>query len=127
MKLQTRLPLLTYRLDCAGLAPEYAGIVVVVRLNPDFPAYTVPDPSTGSGPEVWQTEVMFRRARFVQRVLIPGRFTDDGQDVEVAIDQDPLKLYELETAEGFDPRITQWATTQVILRREELWQARLKN
>lgn len=127
MKLETRLPNLTTVLDVAGLAPEYAGIQVEVRLNPDFPVYEAPVLAAPAEPEPWQTELYFRRARFLKRVTIPGKFVENGQDLTVEIDGDAAKLWELETAEGFDPRITQWGAMEVILRREELWEGRLKN
>ena len=122
MKLETRLPNLTATLDAADLAPEYAGITVVVRLNPDFPVYEAPAEAAP-----WQTELYFRRARFLLRVMVPGQFVDGGEALTIEIDGDARRLWELETAEGFDPRITQWATTEVVLHREQLWEDRLKN
>jgi hypothetical protein len=117
------------------MAPAYAGIVVVLRVNPPYPNYKPPWASVEDKKkaaemrqaEPWLSEFWYMRARLVKSVTIPGNLTEDGEPETIEINYSPWALYELEGDETFDPRITMWATGQFGQRGEELFERAAKN
>jgi hypothetical protein len=130
-----KLPEMTVALDAGELAPVYAGVEVVLRVNPPYPNYRPPwadieDKAEAAGmraAEPWLSEFWYMRARLIKSVTIPGNLTEGGEPEVIAINYSARALYDLESDEGFDPRITAWATAQFGMHNDELFERAAKN
>jgi hypothetical protein len=130
-----KLPEMTVDLDAGELAPAYEGITITLRVNPPYPAYRPPwadvedraEAAEMRKAEPWLAEFWYMRARLIKSVTVPGSLTDDGKPETIEINYDARVLYDLESDERFDPRITMWATAQFGERGDELFERAAKN
>jgi len=98
-------PRLLYELDCEPIG--YPGVVVEVVLNPE----PLEEDRTYSGVQ-GDSEWYHSQARFLERVVVPGEYRDDGENWEYEI-PDAQALWALEREPGFDARILLWAVSQL--------------
>lgn len=103
--------------DAAG----YPGVEVTVILNP------VPVPEREYSGEGWDSRWYHANARIFRRVLIPGDYTEDGQDQVFDI-EGPEDLYNLERAlEPDGARILLWSINHYARIRYEARPDAVKN
>lgn len=129
-----RLPILTTTFDAGDLSPEYAGVQVVMRLNPPILDYKAPWDGVEDQAkredmmqaEPWAAAFYVRRAMSFVSVVIPGKFTDDNLMEVVEINQ-ARDLWVLESRSDFDPVITLWASGQWADKRDARIRGELGN
>lgn len=120
-----KLPELVWELDCEPLG--YPGLTVTMVLNPPIDADDASASRDASARDAeWDGAFYRQLARIMKAVTIPGEWTDDGQELTVALG-DGRAVWDLEHDRGFDPQVLQWALRQYAAQRNERLQAESKN
>jgi len=127
-----RLPTLTTDVDCAPIG--YPGLIVRFWLNPPLGDYAPPwagieddqKRAKAQEREPWLSEWFHGMGRNVIAVLVPGAYTETGQDEEITVGSG-RDYYDLERRDDFDPAILNWAALQFASERNERLRIARKN
>jgi hypothetical protein len=114
-----KLPRLTTDIDCGPIG--YPGLTVTFWLNPTAEQYEAPEDG-----EPWEAVHWWAQARIIERITVPGEYTEDGAGLVLEIG-DGQALYDLMETPGFDWQILVWAREQYGRVRQERLQAEIKN
>lgn len=114
-----KLPRLTTDIDCESIG--YPGLKLVFWLNP-----TSPEEKHKKGEDPWENPYWWSRARVIDRILIPAKYTTEGEDLSIEI-ENPKDVYDLMNEPGFDWNIILWATGVYADQRQERLDTELKN
>ena len=116
-----KLPRLTTDVDCGPLG--YDGLVFRFWLNATNPEkdWEAPD-----DPEPWERLWYVVIARVLERVIVPGGYTDSGEEEVIDI-PDAKAAYELERMPGFEQGIIHWAFNVFGQERQERLATERKN
>lgn len=145
MTLALKLPRLTTAVDCEPIG--YPGLKVHFWLNVTFDPDRVDDeelverlraddPEGTEGKkdyevleghrQPWERDYYYGLGRIVDRVEIPGEFTEDGEPVDVKLGNSRA-LYDLMRTPGFEQGIIVWASTKYYTLRQKRLEAEVKN
>ena len=119
------LPKLTRDVDCEPLG--YPGIVLTLWLNVDDQEWQPPKVLEGETANPWDRVGYWMYARMVERVVIPGTYTTDGEDVVYDVPDRQAAYTLLNQVEGFDPNILVWAVEAWRQKRAEWLASEVKN
>jgi len=123
-----KLPELTTDVDCEPLG--YPGLVFRFWLNATNPVEEWIAPSEREPPvqepEPWDRLWYVGLARVLQCVIIPGAYTDSGEE-EAIETPDAKAVYELERMPGFEQMTLHWAFNVLGEERQERLAAERKN
>lgn len=134
-----RLPRLTAAVDCGPIG--YPGLEIHFWLNVTYDPDRVPDEdwlkeakrtAEEAGkkeiPErpIWDRDYFYSFGRIIDRVVVPGEYTADGQDLDLEIG-DGRALHELVSTPGFEQNLVNWAAGQYYNLRAERLRAESKN
>jgi hypothetical protein len=114
-----KLPKLTWELDCEPLG--YPGLVIEMVLNPPIVDFVRPEKA-----QPWETEYYVGLSRIIDEVLVPARYTSEGQAVTIVI-TGPEDVWVLEHDPGFDPQLLLWVMNRYTNQRQERLRAERKN